>query len=121
PRCTTASPSSRARTDTKVLCAHEYTLDNLRFVCDVHLGRLAAYLRMLGLDTRYSNDQDDPELAEIARAEGRVLLTRDVGLLKRSTVVYGAFVRATDPDGDPLTYAFRFEDSALPRQVGSGA
>jgi hypothetical protein len=26
------------------------------------------------------------------------LLTRDVGLLKRSRVTYGAFVRATDPD-----------------------
>src|SRR5947208_1919734 len=25
-----------------------------RFICDVHLGRLAAYLRMLGYDTRYS-------------------------------------------------------------------
>lgn len=84
-------------------------LDDLRFVCDVHLGRLAAYLRMLGLDTRYSNDQDDHELAEIAGAEGRVLLTRDVGLLKRSAVVYGAFVRATHPEAQLLEVAQRFD------------
>ncbi|NTW01203.1 MAG: Mut7-C ubiquitin/RNAse domain-containing protein [Oscillochloris sp.] len=68
------------------------------FILDVHLGRLAAYLRMLGLDTRYSNDQDDPDLAQIASEENRVLLTRDIGLLKRSAVIYGAFVRATNPE-----------------------
>lgn len=79
-----------------------------RFICDVHLGRLAAYLRMLGYDTQYSNDQDDPELAEIAGAEGRVLLTRDRGLLKRNAVVYGGFVRATDPEAQLREVAGRF-------------
>lgn len=82
--------------------------DTLRFVCDVHLGRLAAYLRMLGFDTRYRNDQDDPELAEIAGAEGRVLLTRDVGLLKRGVVVYGSFVRATNPEAQLREVVERF-------------
>lgn len=68
-----------------------------RFVLDVHLGKLAAYLRMLGMDTLYRNDYDDPDLAEISSQEGRILLTRDIGLLKRGQVVYGYFVRATDP------------------------
>jgi uncharacterized protein len=72
-------------------------LGRLRFVLDTHLGRLAAYLRMLGFDTLYRNDYDDPELARLAHDEGRILLTRDIGLLKRSAVVYGYFVRATDP------------------------
>ena len=80
-----------------------------RFVCDVHLGRLAAYLRMLGFDTRYSNDQDDARLAEIAAAEGRVLLTRDRGLLMRRAVVYGAYVRATDPEAQLGEVARRFD------------
>ena len=79
-----------------------------RFICDVHLGRLAAYLRMLGYDTLYSNDQDDSILAAIAGAEGRVLLTRDRGLLKRGAVVYGAFVRATDPEAQLREIAERF-------------
>ena len=73
-------------------------LAELRFACDVHLGRLAAYLRMLGFDTLYRNDQSDAELVESARAEERVLLTRDVRLLMRGAVIYGAFVRATDPE-----------------------
>jgi uncharacterized protein with PIN domain len=73
-------------------------LTDRRFVLDVHLGRLAAYLRMLGVDTLYSNSGDDPDLARIAGTEGRILLTRDVGLLKRSAVIYGAFIRAIDPE-----------------------
>lgn len=83
-------------------------LADLRFVCDVHLGRLAAYLRMLGLDTLYTNDQDDPTLAQIAGDERRVLLTRDVGLLKRGGVMYGMFVRATDPELQLREVARRF-------------
>lgn len=68
-----------------------------RFVADVHLGRLAAYLRMLGFDTLYPEDYRDEELARISSEEGRILLTRDRGLLKRSIVRRGCYVRATDP------------------------
>lgn len=68
-----------------------------RFVCDVHLGQLARYLRMLGMDTRYDTDTSDATLAQISADEGRVLLTRDVGLLKRSRVRRGLFVRAQAP------------------------
>jgi len=68
-----------------------------RFVLDVHLGRLASYLRLLGFDTLYRNDYVDDELERISRAEHRILLSRDTGLLKRSTVTHGAFLHATDP------------------------
>ncbi len=67
------------------------------FVADVHLGRLAAYLRMLGFDTLYTRDYDDETLANISANEGRILLTRDIGLLKRKIVTLGCFVRETDP------------------------
>ena len=69
-----------------------------RFVLDAHLGKLAAYLRLLGFDALYSNGYDDAELARIAAAEGRILLTRDLGLLKRRTVAHGCYVRETDPE-----------------------
>lgn len=68
-----------------------------RFVLDVHLGRLASYLRLLGFDTLYRNDYDDDELLQISRAQHRILLTRDTGLLKRSALTHGAFLHATDP------------------------
>ena len=69
-----------------------------RFVADVHLGTLARYLRLLGFDTRYDNLRDDAELAAITRNERRILLTRDVGLLKRKAVVRGHWLRERDPE-----------------------
>lgn len=68
-----------------------------RFILDTHLGRLASYLRMLGFDTLYRNDYADDLLAEISHQENRILLTRDLGLLKRSLVIYGRFMRNTAP------------------------
>jgi uncharacterized protein with PIN domain len=66
-----------------------------RFVLDQHLGRLAAYLRLLGFDALYRNDYDDEELARVSHEEGRILLTRDRGLLKRKQVTRGYCVRST--------------------------
>ena len=73
-------------------------LRNPRFVADVHLGTLARFLRLLGFDTRYGNGLDDAELARITSAEKRILLTRDVGLLKRKAVVRGQWLRSRDPE-----------------------
>jgi hypothetical protein len=53
------------------------------FLADAMLGSLAKWLRILGYDTRYSPTWDDHELARLARAEGRVLLTRDEQLARR--------------------------------------
>lgn len=64
-----------------------------RFLLDVHLGGLARHLRILGLDAAYDPAADDPELAERAAGEQRVLLTQDRGLLRRRAVVAGALVR----------------------------
>lgn len=83
--------------------------NEVRFVLDTHLGRLAAYLRMMGFDTLYRNDYPDDELADVSATEQRVLLTRDVGLLKRSIVVYGYFVRAVKPKKRLIEIMQRFE------------
>jgi len=55
----------------------------IQLLADGMLGRLAKWLRLLGYDTAYDNSATDPELARRARAEGRVLLTRDRGLAAR--------------------------------------
>lgn len=55
----------------------------LRLLADGMLGRLAKWLRLLGYDTAYDNHADDLALAHRARAEGRVLLTRDRALAAR--------------------------------------
>ncbi|MGD2176298.1 MAG: Mut7-C RNAse domain-containing protein [Anaerolineae bacterium] len=55
----------------------------LGLLADCMLGRLAKWLRLLGYDTAYENDATDHELARRARAEGRLLLTRDRELAAR--------------------------------------
>ena len=83
-------------------------LEDPRFVLDQHLGRLARYLRMLGFDVLHTVPSPDRELAAISSGEERVLLTRDVGLLKRKEVRRGYFVRATDPRAQLLEVVRRF-------------
>ena len=72
-------------------------LIEIKFVLDTHLGKLARYLRMLGFDTLYRNNFSDTELACLSADQRRILLTRDRGLLKRSIVRYGYFIRQTKP------------------------
>ncbi len=68
-----------------------------RFICDVHLGKLARNMRMLGLNVFYKNNFSDDQIVEISLSEKRTILTRDVGILKRSTITHGYFVRETEP------------------------
>ena len=67
-----------------------------KFVLDVHLGKLAAYLRMLGFDTFYRSCFSDPELVRISSEQHRILLTRDRGLLKHGAVTHGYWLRETE-------------------------
>jgi uncharacterized protein with PIN domain len=87
----------------------EKPLRNTCFVLDTHLGRLAAYLRMLGFDTLYRNDYDDPELARISVDEHRILLTCDRQLLMRKQITHGYFVRSRQPQQQLLEVLIRFD------------
>lgn len=84
-------------------------LRDLKFVLDVHLGRLAAYLRMLGFDTDYCNRASDPELVRIAAEQQRILLTRDRGLLLHSAVTRGYWLRQTDSRRQAAEVIHRFD------------
>jgi len=73
----------------------EHPLRSPRFICDVHLGKLARRLRLLGFDTLYRDDYDDPEIARLSAEQKRCVLTRDIGLLKRKEVERGYWLRST--------------------------
>ena len=73
--------------------ALRHPLFKKRFVLDVHLGKLATQMRLLGFDVLYQNNYSDEELADISHQHQRYLLTRDLALLKRSIVIYGYWVR----------------------------
>lgn len=56
----------------------------MRFLCDEMLMRLARLLRAAGYDTLLAAGQSDDELLDLARAENRILLTRDKRLAARA-------------------------------------
>jgi hypothetical protein len=68
------------------------------FILDVHLGKLARLLRMLGFDCRYERDYADDRIAALAAAEGRAVLTRDIPLLKRKVLDWGYWLRSQHPE-----------------------
>jgi len=63
-----------------------------RFAVDAMLGRLARWLRLLGYDALFDPALDDRELARLAASTGRIVLTRDRGLLARRLVTRGLLV-----------------------------
>ena len=68
-----------------------------RFVVDCNLGRLARYLRLLGLDCLYQNDFNDKTVSRISQQQHRIVLTRDRRLLQRKIITHGFYVRAVNP------------------------
>jgi uncharacterized protein len=84
-------------------------LRETRFLLDVHLGKLTRHLRLAGFDCLYGRALDDAELARLAAEQRRILLTRDVGLLKRSAVTHGYYVRETDSTRQLAEVVGRFD------------
>lgn len=70
----------------------------LRFMLDVHLGKLAKYLRFAGFDTLIFPNLTDREIVDIGARENRIILTRDIGLLKHKKVKYGYWLRSQNPE-----------------------
>ena len=73
-------------------------LPEVRFIVDGNIGKLAMLLRMMGMDTLFEPKLRDEEIAFLAHKEGRIVLTRDRGLLKRKNIIYGHLVQTLDPD-----------------------
>ena len=73
-------------------------LRKIKFILDVHLGKLVRMLRLLGFDCLYRNDYDDPEIVRISVEENRTILTRDRHLLQAGAVIRGYWVRSGDAD-----------------------
>ena len=79
----------------------------VRFALDIHLRKLATLLRLAGFDARLLTE--DAEVAQVSAADGRVALTRDVGLLKRSVIQHGHWIRQTDPERQFAEVLERFD------------
>jgi aminoglycoside phosphotransferase family enzyme/predicted kinase len=84
-------------------------LRRTRFILDVHLGKLARDLRMLGFDAAWRRDWDDETIIDKALDEHRIILTRDRGILKQARVTHGYWLRHHQP-GDQLIEVIRSLD-----------
>ena len=69
----------------------------MRFAADNMLGTLARWLRVLGFDTAYPGVLTDKGLAEFAKKEDRILLTRDKELAKAGGD-FALYIHSTDVD-----------------------
>ena len=68
-----------------------------RFIVDGHLGKLARYLRMLGFDTAYDREWDNTLLIDQSLRQKRIILTRNLEILKQTRVTHGYWLRHHRP------------------------
>lgn len=80
-----------------------------KFILDVHLGKLVKYMRMLGFDSLYKNNYTDEEIVKISLKEKRTILTKDRGILKRSDVTHGYWIRNTKAEEQIIEIVNRFD------------
>lgn len=69
-----------------------------KFIADVHLGKLARLLRLLGIDTAYRNDYTTDDLKQIARSENRVLLSRNPAFKTIPDEIDAFILKSEDPE-----------------------
>ncbi|QHI69441.1 Mut7-C RNAse domain-containing protein [Tichowtungia aerotolerans] len=79
------------------------------FVLDVHLGKLARILRLLGFDVLYRNDFNDEEIIRISLAEHRIILTRDRPMLFNKIITHAHWLHSTDAEEQAVEVLQRFD------------
>lgn len=84
-------------------------LREIAFILDVHLGKLARMLRMLGFDTEYRNDYHDTEIIRRSLAENRIIITRDRRLLHSKAITHGYCIRSENPKEQVREVLNRFD------------
>jgi uncharacterized protein with PIN domain len=92
-----------------VVRLREAPLRQTAFILDVHLGKLARLLRLLGFDVLYRTDYDDPEIIRIALEEHRIILTRDRRLLYDKRISHGRWLHSVHADEQAREVIDRFQ------------
>ena len=66
----------------------------MKFAVDCMLGKLAKWLKILGFDAVFFNKIEDEDLMAVAQKEGRILVTRDTGLIERTRKMHAFFINS---------------------------
>lgn len=80
-----------------------------KFILDIHLGKLARYLRMLGIDSAYKNNYSKKDMIKISLQEKRTILTKDSNLLKNKEITHGYWIRSKNPKEQTKEVIRRFD------------
>ncbi|MCX6005105.1 MAG: Mut7-C RNAse domain-containing protein [Chloroflexi bacterium] len=70
-----------------------------KFIVDSNVGKLAKWLRMMGYDALFFDEEDDGRMVKIALAQGRIIITKDSEFMKRRVITAGR-VKAILVSGD---------------------
>ncbi|MFC1936925.1 Mut7-C RNAse domain-containing protein [Chloroflexota bacterium] len=77
-------------------------MDDLKFMVDQNVGKLARWLRIMGYDATLFRGDNDSHMVAIALKEGRVMVTRDTQIMKRRVVTSGRlkaiFIQGDEPE-----------------------
>jgi len=84
-------------------------LRTFRFIADVHLGKLARKLRLLGFDTYFESNLEDNEIIRMSLAEDRIVLSRDKELINNSRIKQGYRILSSDPREQIREVMIRFD------------
>ncbi|MFQ5780855.1 MAG: Mut7-C RNAse domain-containing protein, partial [Nitrospiria bacterium] len=107
--CVSVYPVFESLNISPLVRLREKPLRRSAFVLDVHLGKLARKLRLLGFDVRYRNHCADPEIVAISARERRIVLTRDSRLLHAKAITHGYWLRSMDPEEQLREVLARFD------------
>ena len=69
----------------------------MKFICDIMLGKLAKYLRIVGMDASYSSSLSLSQIIAAAAAEQRTVLTRRTGQLLSEQQASSYFIQSNYP------------------------
>jgi len=83
----------------------EYPGEELTFLADSMLKKLAKYLRALGYDTVFHQSAKDKALLQQAMTQNRVLLTRDKALYNQLPETYGYYLESQHTERQLLQLA----------------
>jgi hypothetical protein len=84
-------------------------LRELKFIADVHLGKLTRFLRLCGFNVHYLRNATNKEIINHSVNEKMVILTRDIELLKNKKVTHGYWVRSQKPTEQLKEILIRFD------------
>ena len=76
---------------------HPQPLQDIKFLADINVGKLARLLRMAGINTATVTGGPITEIADQAVKSSRIMLSTNRDLLKQSRIVFGRLVRSAHP------------------------